>query len=108
LKVCKPLLVEGKRIGVLLPNVIEELKKHPDVFEIQSSEDGNVISVQLHKDLKTYDARTEAVGKVVNEWRKNDVFCALRGWRNEVRRFPQIQYIYIVMCYIEFIGDSLP
>ena len=92
MRVCKPFLVDGKRVGVLLPRVIKEMKQFPDVFHIQCSEDGEIQGVELQKDFNSYEAKTSAIAKAVNTWRSKDVFCALRGWRDEVRYhtlFPQ-------------------
>ena len=71
-------------MGLLLPRVVEQLQQFPDVFCMKSSEHGDIEAVELQSDFKTFEARSEAVSKVVNTWRSNDAFCALRGWRDEV------------------------
>jgi len=35
--------------------------------------------------LTTYESRSEAIAKVLNDMRARDCLKTLRGWRNEVR-----------------------
>ncbi|EDO49616.1 predicted protein [Nematostella vectensis] len=79
----KPFLVEGTRVGTVLPRVMPHLQSHPDVFTIVMNDDGSVEHVTLAPSLKTFEERTKGVNDVMEEFRKNDVFVTLRGWREE-------------------------
>ncbi|KAI8824442.1 uncharacterized protein EV422DRAFT_320762 [Fimicolochytrium jonesii] len=69
-------------IGYIQPEVRRHLSAHPEVFEVQEH------CVRIHSSLTTADARTEAVERVLLEFRNESsrdhpLFGCLHGWRNE-------------------------
>lgn len=72
-----PFLIDGCCVGIILPNVLAQIIKHPDIFTISIS------AVELSQNLYSFDDRTAAVDKILQEWRKESLFPALKGWRNE-------------------------
>nr|XP_006811737.1 PREDICTED: nudix hydrolase 20, chloroplastic-like [Saccoglossus kowalevskii] len=82
--VCKAFVIDGKQVGILLPDVIEQLKKYPDVFHMVTNSNNQVEKICLASQLKTYEERTEKVNKVLEEFRDQNLFpVALKGWRHE-------------------------
>lgn len=78
LETCKPFIIEEFQVGLITPEVLRELERFPDVFVCENT------SVKLHESLNDYATRSEAVERVLNQLRRNDVFITLRGWRDEV------------------------
>ncbi|KAK3741579.1 hypothetical protein QZH41_012520 [Actinostola sp. cb2023] len=79
----RPFLVDGVRVGTIPPFVLSHLRSHPDVFKVVTKHDGNVDHVTFTTELKTFEDRSRRVGEVMQDFRKNDLFVTLRGWRNE-------------------------
>lgn len=84
---CRPFIVDGLQVGVVRPDVLKELFKYPEVFVIKDNEKSKV--VELNPAFRDYNERTENVDRVLRQFRKDDIFLALKGWRDEV-----IYYIY--------------
>lgn len=40
--------------------------------------------IELNPAFRDYDERTQRVEEILREFRANDVFVTLRGWRDEV------------------------
>jgi hypothetical protein len=59
------------------PDVMLQLSRYPDVFHVQSD------SVELNPAFRDYDERSSKVEAVLRECRSNNVFVALKGWREE-------------------------
>lgn len=84
-KDCRPFLVDGVRVGTIPPFVLPHLSSHPDVFKVIKNDFGNIDHVTLAPHLNTFENRSQKVEEVMQEFRKNDLFVTLRGWRNEVK-----------------------
>ncbi|XP_021916856.1 uncharacterized protein YJR142W isoform X3 [Zootermopsis nevadensis] len=74
---CRPFIVEGYQVGLVRPDVMLQLLRYPDVFHIQPD------SVELNPAFRDYDDRSSKVEAVLRECRSNNVFIALKGWRDE-------------------------
>lgn len=82
---CRPFIVDGLQVGVIRPNVLKELFKFPEVFVIKDNEKSKV--VELNPAFRDYDERTEHVDRILRQFRIENVFIALKGWRDEVSNF---------------------
>ncbi|XP_023019014.1 uncharacterized protein [Leptinotarsa decemlineata] len=74
---CKPFLVEGFQVGLVRPEVMKELLRYPEVFLVSSG------YVELNPAFRDYEERSNHVDKVLRELRAENVFIALKGWREE-------------------------
>lgn len=74
---CRPLVVCGRQVGVVRPDVAMCLMEYPQVFTPSSG------AFVLNPQLDTYGKRTSAVDLVLRDLRSKDVLRALRGWRDE-------------------------
>lgn len=111
---CRPFIVDGKQVGLIRPEVVAKLLNYPEVFIFRESDlDGRVSScqnntkkhlkkqfknainmdwsilsqkgiIELNPAFRDYDERTHRVEEILREFRANDVFVTLRGWRDEV------------------------
>ena len=81
---CKPFLIDGFQVGLLQANVLEQLAKYPDVFHIYKE------SVELNPALRDYNERSKVLDSILRDWRENQTFVTLKGWREEVRLFHYI------------------
>ncbi|XP_051865080.1 thiamin pyrophosphokinase 2 [Pristis pectinata] len=75
---CKPFHVCGQAVGVVPPRVTALLPRHPDVFQLSECE-----PVQLCAGMSTYEERSHALRRVLDQWRQLELFDCLRGWRDE-------------------------
>ncbi|CAG9862395.1 unnamed protein product [Phyllotreta striolata] len=73
----KPFFVEGYQVGLVRPDVMKQLLKYPEVFMVGPS------GVELNPAFRDYEERSNQVDKVLKELRKENVFIALKGWRDE-------------------------
>lgn len=80
---CRPFIVDGLQVGVIRPDVLKELFKFPEVFVIKDNEKSK--GVELNPAFRDYNERTEHVDRILRKFRKENVFIALKGWRDEVR-----------------------
>lgn len=69
-------------MGVIRPDILKELLRHPEVFVIKDKEKDRV--VELNPAFRDYNERSENVDEVLRQFRKEDVFITLKGWRDEV------------------------
>ncbi|XP_066993580.2 uncharacterized protein [Anabrus simplex] len=74
---CRPFIVEGHQVGLVRPDVILHLMRYPDVFHIQPD------AVELNPAFRDYRERSAKLDDVLRECRSNNVFIALKGWREE-------------------------
>lgn len=81
---CRPFVVDGLQVGVIRPDVLKELFKYPEVFVIKNTERSKI--VELNPAFRDYNERTEHVDKVLRKFRQDDIFIALKGWRDEVNK----------------------
>lgn len=70
-----PFCIEGKRLGYLKESFAEKLEKYGDVFVRQSE------GIAIHEQLQSERIRTEEVGKVMQQLRKEGTIF---GWREEL------------------------
>lgn len=78
-----PFELEDVLIGTLLEPVVEKLKEYntvisPSPFIITST------NVQFNTHLVTMEERSKAIELLTHQWRKDKVFPALVGWRDEL------------------------
>ncbi|KAJ8867149.1 hypothetical protein PR048_033013 [Dryococelus australis] len=74
---CRPFIIEGHQVGLVRPDVMRELLCYPDIFHVHP--DG----VELNPAFRDYTERTARIESFLKECRANDVFVALKGWRDE-------------------------
>ncbi|XP_057664778.1 uncharacterized protein LOC130899062 isoform X1 [Diorhabda carinulata] len=74
---CKPFVIEGYQVGLVRPDVMKQLLRYPEVFSVSSG------CVELNPAFRDYEERSNRVEKVLKELRAENVFIALKGWRNE-------------------------
>lgn len=79
-----PLVVCEKHVGMLLGSLLDHLVFFPEVFRFVRNEDGKTERVEVCRSLDTYDARSEAINKVVVKLAEEGTFETLKGWRYEV------------------------
>lgn len=70
-------------MGVIRPDVLKQLFRYPEVFVIQDNEKTSK-AVELNPAFRDYNERTEHVDRVLRQLRQDNVFIALKGWRDEV------------------------
>ncbi|XP_072025538.1 uncharacterized protein [Amphiura filiformis] len=82
---CKPFLIAGQKVGLIRPDVLVHLEKHPSIFTIKrdSEDTSNIIQVSLSPSLSAPEERTSKVDQFLQSLRQQDVFVALKGWRDE-------------------------
>lgn len=85
--------MDGLQVGVIRPDVLKELFKYPEVFVIKEKEKSKV--VELNPAFRDYNERTEQVDRVLRQFRQDDVFFALKGWRDEVIKRKKIEKIFL-------------
>lgn len=67
---------------MIRPDILKELTKHPEVF-LTKNKDADKF-VELNPAFRDYDERSEHVDRVLRQFRKDNVFITLKGWRDEV------------------------
>ena len=65
------------QVGFVPASVLEQLQKYPKVFTISQS------AVTISEELQTPEERNKALENVLLDLRKQNIFEALRGWRDE-------------------------
>ena len=75
---CKPLIIDGFQVGLVQGNVLEELRKHPEVFDIYKD------AVELNPTLTDYTERSKVLDTILRDWKQRELFVTLKGWREEV------------------------
>ncbi|XP_039259163.2 uncharacterized protein LOC120335663 [Styela clava] len=80
---CVPFIVNGQNVGILQQELVKELANYPGTFTLQCNQANQINSVELNEKFTTYDERSEAVLKVVQDLKKKNAFLTLRYWRNE-------------------------
>ncbi|XP_062546890.1 uncharacterized protein LOC134212764 [Armigeres subalbatus] len=80
---CRPFVIDGQQVGLISQNVMEQLLKYPEVFCIKDAEQGKQNIVELNPAFRDYTERSEQVDRILQEFRSQGIFVALKGWRNE-------------------------
>lgn len=75
--------VDNLQVGIVRPDVLKELFKYPEVFVIKDEDKSKV--VELNPAFRDYNERTQHVDTVLRQFRQDDIFFALKGWRDEVK-----------------------
>lgn len=71
------------QVGVIRPDVLKELFKYPEVFVIRDKDKTKV--VELNPAFRDYNEKTQQVDALLRKFRQDDIFFALKGWRDEVK-----------------------
>lgn len=66
------------------------------MFVIKDNEKSKV--VELNPAFRDYNERTEHVDRILRQFRKENVFLALKGWRDEVRTMRKLIKIRNLNC----------
>ncbi|XP_044755640.1 nudix hydrolase 24, chloroplastic-like isoform X2 [Coccinella septempunctata] len=74
---CKPFIVEGIQVGLIRPDVLQQLLNFPEVFSVTSE------YVELNPAFRNYEERTIKVDEVLRKLHSDQKFVTLKGWRNE-------------------------
>lgn len=74
---CRPFVVAGRQVGLVRPDVMTQLTRYPEVFNIQPH------AVTLNPAFRDYTERSAKVEAVLKECRAQGTFVTLRGWRDE-------------------------
>lgn len=84
--------MDGLQVVVIRSDVMKELLKYPEVFKIKDNE--NTKMVEFNPVFRDYKERTEHAERVLWQFQQDDVFIALKGWRDEVKNllFHNIQF----------------
>ena len=72
-----PFICENDQVGLISPQVLDQLRGYPQVFNITKE------SVALSSKLTSYDERSEALEQVLKDLQSKNMFVALNGWRDE-------------------------
>lgn len=84
----------GELLGYILPFVARALDEHTDTFSI----DHTGLKVRWSSHFSSSDERSAAIAQIVTEWRQQDRFEVLRGWRDELYTvFCPNSHIYFVI-----------
>jgi hypothetical protein len=75
---CRPFVVNGEQVGLVRPDVAVQLARFPEVFLV------GVNSVELNPAFRDYNERSDRVDSVLRNIRADNIFVALKGWREEV------------------------
>ncbi|KAF9814046.1 hypothetical protein SFRURICE_004393 [Spodoptera frugiperda] len=75
--VCKPFIVAGYQVGLIRPDVMKYLIRFPEVFRITGK------YVELNPAFRDYKERSTKIADVLQNLRKENDICALKGWRDE-------------------------
>ena len=65
------------QVGFVPAQVVAQLQKYPQVFTVR------MVDVTINEDLKSAEERNKALEAVLLDLKKQNLFGALRGWRNE-------------------------
>ncbi|XP_019873561.2 uncharacterized protein LOC109601730 [Aethina tumida] len=74
---CKPFVVEGCQVGLVRPDVMKQLLRYPEVFQVSPG------CVELNPAFRDYEERSNKVDEVLKQLRAENAFIALKGWRDE-------------------------
>ncbi|CAF3634254.1 unnamed protein product [Rotaria sp. Silwood1] len=75
---CKSFFCNNEHIGWIREDAANQLRRYPNIFIEHSDQ------FVLADNLATYESRSEAVAKVLNDMRARDCLKTLRGWRDEL------------------------
>ena len=76
-KTCVPFFCDQVQVGLISPEVLEQLSRYPGVFQLTDH------SVQFNPKLDNPAKRNEALEKMLLEMKSEKLFLSLKGWRSE-------------------------
>ncbi|CAG8536210.1 10457_t:CDS:2 [Acaulospora morrowiae] len=79
-----PLILNDTKIGLLLPSVIQALRSYNEKHESPSPFVIKEDLVTFSPHVNTFEKRTKAIEQLLNSWRTEKTFSALKGWRDEL------------------------
>jgi len=74
---CLPLLCSSVQVGFVPAPVVTQLLQYPEVFTVTK------VAVTINEALKSPEERNKALETVLLDLKKQNLFEALRGWRDE-------------------------
>merc|ERR550532_2405140 len=74
---CLPLLCSSVQVGFVPAQVVAQLQKYPQVFTVGK------MAVTINEELTSPGERDKALETVLLDLKKQNLFEALRGWRDE-------------------------
>ena len=82
---CVPFIINDTQVGLVLPEVLNKLEYHNDIFfVVRDLLTNRVRYVTMATDLEDKKKRSIQFNNVMRDWKDRDLFSSLRGWRNEV------------------------
>ena len=114
-KDCLGFFIDGAQVGFVRPEIVQQFKRFPDVFEVVEKsagggDAGRPAGVHLSQSLTTPEERTAAVDTVLRKLRDKNELVALRGWYDEVilimtltiQKILKLVIIYIVCACLQY------
>lgn len=81
---CVPFIINDTQVGLVLPEVLNKLEFHNDIFfVVRDLLTNRVRYVTMATDLEDKKKRSIQFNNVMRDWKDRDLFSALRGWQNE-------------------------
>jgi len=81
---CVPFIINDIQVGMVLPEVLNKLEFHNDIFfVVRDLLTNRVRYVTMANDLEDKKKRSVQFNNVMRDWKDRELFPALRGWRNE-------------------------
>ena len=81
-------MIKNMQCGMIPLPVLSELQSNQETFQFEKDEKtGNIKFVTINEQLTTAEQRTQAVDRIIREFREKKLFATLNGWRDEVRQF---------------------
>ncbi|ESO82574.1 hypothetical protein LOTGIDRAFT_169894 [Lottia gigantea] len=80
---CAVFCIDDEKVGLIRPEFVVELKKYTDVFLYEEGKGFKREILRVLPDLNTPETRSKQIEHVLQDLRKRNIFCTLRGWRDE-------------------------
>lgn len=77
---CLPFVIDGQQVGLIRPDIWENLKPYTDIFHLEMSSSQSVVHL---KNLGDVSERSKQFAAFMIKLRDKNIFTTLRGWRNE-------------------------
>ncbi|CAE1236823.1 unnamed protein product [Acanthosepion pharaonis] len=77
---CLPFVIDGQQVGLIRPDIWQNLKSYTDIFHLEMSSSQSVIHL---KNLGDVSERSKQFAAFMIKLRDKNIFTTLRGWRNE-------------------------
>ncbi|GAB6026021.1 hypothetical protein CHUAL_011984 [Chamberlinius hualienensis] len=76
-KFYKPFFIDETQVGLVRPDILDQLAKYPQVFIITKGR------IEIHPNLQNYEERSDRISEVLQDLRKKKCLKTLASWRNE-------------------------